>query len=183
MHARSLLLICHNASIRSWNIQIRASALSWPVIGRLSLILALIGQFCFRLAGAPGKLEFLRNGMNVIDVLAVLPYYVELGMANMETGAGENNIGDIENIGNNVTYRSDAQDQYDTQTVVCMRWVQWPDVVEAYINFFGSVFWCRPLTWWRRRRTTCRASSRCSGCSSSPGSSSWPGDDRLSINC
>ena len=59
--------------------------------------------------------------MNVIDVLAVLPYYVELGMANMETGAGENNIGDIENIGNNVTYRSDAQDQYDTQTVVCMQ--------------------------------------------------------------
>ena len=74
------------------------------------------------MAGAPGKLEFLRNGMNVIDVLAVLPYYVELGMANMETGAGENNIGgDIENIGNNVTYRSDAQDQYYTQTLVCMR--------------------------------------------------------------
>ena len=91
------------------------------MIGRLSLILALIGQFCLRLAGAPGKLEFLRNGMNVIDVLAVLPYYVELGMANMETGAGENNIGDIENIGNNVTYRSDAQDQYHAQTLVCMR--------------------------------------------------------------
>ena len=101
------------------------------MIGRLSLILALIGQFWLRLAGAPGKLEFLRNGMNVIDVLAVLPYYVELGMANMETGAGENNIGDIENIGNNVTYRSDAQDQYYTQTLVCMRWVHWPDVVKT----------------------------------------------------
>ena len=91
------------------------------MIGQLSLILALIGQFCLRLAGAPGKLEFLRNGMNIIDVLAVLPYYVEFGMANIESGAGENNMGDIGNIGSNVTYRSNAQDQYYTQTLVCMR--------------------------------------------------------------
>ena len=79
------------------------------MIGQLSHILALIGQCCLRLAGAPGKLEFLRNGMNIIDVLAVLPYYVELGMANMEAGAGENiekNIGGLPSGMDNVTYRS-----------------------------------------------------------------------------
>ena len=73
------------------------------------MILALIGQFYLRLAGAPGKLEFLRNGMNIIDVLAVLPYYVELGMANMETRAGENIQGErvLQSVMmDNVTYRS-----------------------------------------------------------------------------
>ena len=73
------------------------------------MILALIGQFYLRLAGAPGKLEFLRNGMNIIDVLAVLPYYVELGMANMETRARENIQGDrvLQSVMmDNVTYRS-----------------------------------------------------------------------------
>ena len=61
------------------------------------------------MAGAPGKLEFLRNGMNIIDVLAVLPYYVELGMANMETRARENIQADrvLQSVMmDNVTYRS-----------------------------------------------------------------------------
>ena len=42
----------------------------------------------FRLLGAPSKVEFLRNGMNVIDVLAVVPYYVELTMAQVDTSSG-----------------------------------------------------------------------------------------------
>ena len=42
----------------------------------------------FRLLGAPSKVEFLRNGMNVIDVLAVVPYYVELTMAQLDTSGG-----------------------------------------------------------------------------------------------
>ena len=37
--------------------------------------------FLYRLAGAPNKCDFLQNGMNVIDVLAILPYYVEMAMA------------------------------------------------------------------------------------------------------
>ena len=31
--------------------------------------------------GSPQKLEFLKNGMNAVDVLAIIPYYVELGMS------------------------------------------------------------------------------------------------------
>ena len=37
-------------------------------------------HFFTRLAGAPQKCEFLRNGLNIIDVLAILPYFVELAM-------------------------------------------------------------------------------------------------------
>ena len=33
-----------------------------------------------RLAGAPNKCEFLGNGLNIIDVLAILPYFVEISM-------------------------------------------------------------------------------------------------------
>ena len=40
--------------------------------------------FFSRLAGAPQKCEFLHNGMNIIDVLAILPYFMELAM-DMET--------------------------------------------------------------------------------------------------
>jgi hypothetical protein len=29
----------------------------------------------------PKKLEFLKNGMNMVDVLAIMPYYVELLMS------------------------------------------------------------------------------------------------------
>ena len=38
-------------------------------------------EYLLRLLGAPSKCDFLRNGMNLIDALSVLPYYVELGMA------------------------------------------------------------------------------------------------------
>ena len=47
----------------------------------------------FRLLGAPSKVEFLRNGMNVIDVLAVVPYYVELSMAQVDTSSGGRGAG------------------------------------------------------------------------------------------
>ena len=47
----------------------------------------------FRLLGAPSKVEFLRNGMNVIDVLAVVPYYVELTMAQVDTSGGGRGAG------------------------------------------------------------------------------------------
>ena len=60
-------------------------------------------------------------------------------------------------------------------------WVQWTDALVTLNRCFCSVFWCLPPTWWRRRRTTSRACSRCSGCSNSPGSSSWPGDDTDSV--
>ena len=71
------------------------------------------------MAGAPGKLEFLRNGMNIIDVLAVLPYYVEQAMANMETGESIRGEGGSPGSGDNVTYRSEAQqDQYHAQEIV-----------------------------------------------------------------
>ena len=41
--------------------------------------------FIFRLTGSPDKCSFLKNGMNIIDVLAILPYYVELAMAQRAT--------------------------------------------------------------------------------------------------
>ena len=34
----------------------------------------------FRLLGAPAKCDFLRNGMNIVDVLSILPFFVELFM-------------------------------------------------------------------------------------------------------
>ena len=70
------------------------------------------------MAGAPGKLEFLRNGMNIIDVLAVLPYYVEQGMAIMESEEITRGESGLSGTMDNVTYRSDPQeDQYHTQTL------------------------------------------------------------------
>ena len=35
-------------------------------------------EYFIRLAGAPGKWDFLKDGMNVVDVLAILPFFVTL---------------------------------------------------------------------------------------------------------
>ena len=34
----------------------------------------------FRLLGAPAKCAFLRNGMNIVDILSILPFFIELFM-------------------------------------------------------------------------------------------------------
>jgi hypothetical protein len=43
----------------------------------------IINYFFFvgRLLGCPKKWDFLKNGMNMVDVLAIMPYYVELLMS------------------------------------------------------------------------------------------------------
>ena len=38
----------------------------------------------FRFAGAPQKWEFVKGAMNVIDVLAIMPYYVSLFIMGQE---------------------------------------------------------------------------------------------------
>ncbi len=38
----------------------------------------LITLFCGRLAGAPDKISFLKDGMNIVDVLAIMPYFLSL---------------------------------------------------------------------------------------------------------
>ena len=40
-----------------------------------------------RFAGSPQKWEFLKAAMNVIDVLAILPYYVSLFFMSEEAGS------------------------------------------------------------------------------------------------
>ena len=39
----------------------------------------------YRLAGAPDKWKFLKDGMNIIDVLAIMPYFLSLFFLNPES--------------------------------------------------------------------------------------------------
>ena len=48
----------------------------------------------FRFAGSPKKWEFVKSAMNVIDVLAILPYYVSLFIM------GEDEVAVITSISN-----------------------------------------------------------------------------------
>ena len=46
-------------------------------------------EYILRLAGAPKKGEFLKDGMNIIDVLAILPYFVSIFLIEASGGGAE----------------------------------------------------------------------------------------------
>ena len=73
---------------------IEAVCISWFTLEYLLrsdniLGLSFLFSFSSRFAGSPQKWEFLKAAMNVIDVLAILPYYVSLFFMSDEAGAGE----------------------------------------------------------------------------------------------
>ena len=45
-------------------------------------------KFQIRLVACPNKLKFVKSPMNVIDLLAILPYYVSIALVN-STSAGQ----------------------------------------------------------------------------------------------
>lgn len=45
-------------------------------------------EYLLRLAGAPKKWIFIKTAMNVVDVLAILPYYVSILLVETKAGAG-----------------------------------------------------------------------------------------------
>ena len=53
-------------------------------------------EYILRLAGAPRKGEFLKNRMNIIDVLAILPYFFSIIIN--ETYGGGSEFNDIRRI-------------------------------------------------------------------------------------
>ena len=45
-------------------------------------------EYILRLAGAPRKGEFLKNGMNIIDVFTILPYFFSIIINETSEGGG-----------------------------------------------------------------------------------------------
>ena len=50
-------------------------------------------EYLLRLAGAPDKWQFAKRPLNIVDVLAILPYYLSLSL--MDTTGGEPGHGDV----------------------------------------------------------------------------------------
>ena len=45
-------------------------------------------EYFLRLAGAPKKKEFIKDGMNIIDILAIFPYFVSIFLIEASGGGG-----------------------------------------------------------------------------------------------
>ena len=53
-------------------------------------------EYVLRLAGAPKKWEFIKDGMNIIDILAILPYFVSIFL--IEASGGGKEFDDVRRI-------------------------------------------------------------------------------------
>ena len=53
-------------------------------------------EYVLRLAGAPHKKEFLKDGMNIIDILAIFPYFVSIFL--IEASGGGEEFDDVKRI-------------------------------------------------------------------------------------
>ena len=53
-------------------------------------------NYCIHITGAPKKWAFIKEGMNIIDVLAIAPYYVSVIL--YETTAGPGGFDDVRKI-------------------------------------------------------------------------------------
>ena len=53
-------------------------------------------EYILRLAGAPKKWDFLKDGMNIIDILAILPYFVSIFL--IEASGGGSEFDDVRRI-------------------------------------------------------------------------------------
>ena len=62
-----------------------------PNLAKLELVCIMwfTVEYILRLAGAPRKGEFLKNGMNIIDLLAILPYFISMIIIETYGGGGE----------------------------------------------------------------------------------------------
>ena len=55
-------------------------------------------EYLLRFAGSPKKFNFLQQTMNVIDILAIAPYYISLGRAQNKSLATELSINSISSL-------------------------------------------------------------------------------------
>lgn len=53
-------------------------------------------EYALRLAGAPEKWKFIKEGMNIIDILAILPYFVSIFL--IEASGGGSEFDDVRRI-------------------------------------------------------------------------------------
>ena len=53
-----------------------------------TIFLLILDIFQIRLVACPSKIKFVKSPMNVIDLLAILPYYVSIALVN-STSVGQ----------------------------------------------------------------------------------------------
>ena len=180
MHAVFSQALCHNASIRSYHEIFKSEPLHFPGFWLAKYVWSSLLLASF-ISGWPGLLassSFSATGWTSSTCWRCSPTTWSWAWPTWRPGPGRTSKerescraswGTMSHTGHflriNIIFRHGRMGG----RAHAMNWVQWPNAVHTEL-FLCSVFWCRPLSWWRRRRTTSRGCCRCSGCSNSPGS-------------
>eukprot|EP01052_Picozoa_sp_SAG31_P029070 SAG31_NODE_2861_length_4987_cov_105.905278_4_plen_213_part_00 len=80
-----IIISCTSFMIQTLNYFYAGDQTVWNVIETVCII-AFTAEYILRLFGSPDRCRFVMGALNIVDLIAIVPFYVELGLKNIGGG-------------------------------------------------------------------------------------------------